>query len=127
MTNQTGEGNSPGMNAGPDPGYGETADFRLRLLQGAVDALIRRFPEGYWPPLSNLARLTEETGELARAVNLRAGAKRRKPSDPSEDIALEMGDVLFTLCILANQFSVDLDDAMAKTLDKVTQRDLHPL
>jgi NTP pyrophosphatase (non-canonical NTP hydrolase) len=96
----------------------------LRVWQAAVDDVIRRFPEGYWPPLANLARLTEEVGELARALNLAVGPKRRKASDEASDTAQEMGDVLFTLCVLANQLSVNLDDAMARTLAKVQARDL---
>lgn len=96
----------------------------VRAWQGAVDDLIRRFPEGYWPPLANLARLTEEVGELARAVNLAVGPKRRKATEEGAETAQEMGDVLFTLCVLANQLSVDLDDAMARTLAKVRARDL---
>lgn len=96
----------------------------LAALQQEVDRLIRRFPEGYWPPLANLARLTEETGELARAVNQTSGSKRRKPGEEPGDVPLEMGDVLFTLCVLANQFSVDLDEAIALTLEKVRSRDL---
>src|ERR1051325_7117390 len=34
-----------------------------------VDRYINQFKEGYFPPLSMLARLTEELGELARALS----------------------------------------------------------
>jgi NTP pyrophosphatase (non-canonical NTP hydrolase) len=40
----------------------------LAPLQQEVDAWISQFEEGYFPPLAMLARLTEETGELARAL-----------------------------------------------------------
>ncbi len=36
---------------------------------------------GYWPPLSMLARLMEETGELAREMNHAYGTKKRKPEE----------------------------------------------
>ena len=39
-------------------------------LQQTIDAWIGQFEEGYWPPLANLARLTEEVGELARDERL---------------------------------------------------------
>ncbi len=34
---------------------------------------------GTWPPLANLARLSEEVGELARVLNARFGPKTPKP------------------------------------------------
>ena len=37
--------------------------------QRKVDEWISQFEEGYWPPLTNLARLIEEVGELARELN----------------------------------------------------------
>ena len=40
----------------------------LREAQAQVHAYISQFKEGYFPPLVNLARLTEEVGELARAL-----------------------------------------------------------
>ena len=36
-------------------------------IQKEVDDYISQFKEGYFPPLSMLARMTEELGELARA------------------------------------------------------------
>ena len=37
----------------------------LALAQQRVDAWISRFEEGYFHPLTNLARLSEEVGEVA--------------------------------------------------------------
>jgi len=91
--------------------------------QRAVDAWIGQFEEGYWPPLSNLARLTEEVGELARALNHRYGHKPVKPDEPAPDIALELGDVLFVLVALANEQEIDLDDAFRRVLEKYRVRD----
>lgn len=96
----------------------------LRTLQDETDALIGRFDEGYWPPLANLARLTEEVGELARAVSQATGPKRLKAGEAAGDVALEMGDVLFTLAVLANQLDVDLGAAAGAVLFKYRARDL---
>lgn len=98
--------------------------LELSGLQDQVDALIRRFDEGYWPPLANLARLAEELGELARAVNQATGQKRLKAGEAAADVALEIGDVLFTLAVLANQMNVDLDASAAAVLAKYRARDL---
>ena len=36
---------------------------------------------------------------------------------------MEMADVLFVLCCLANQTGVDLEQAFARAMDKKTRRD----
>lgn len=95
----------------------------LRDAQQAVDAWIGQFEEGYWPPLSNLARLVEEVGELARELNHRHGHKPKKPGEPEQDLALELADILFVLIALANQQDIDLDDAFRRTLAKYATRD----
>lgn len=78
----------------------------------------------YWPPLINLARLTEELGEVARAVNQRIGAKRIKAGEVAADLPEELGDLLFVLLVLANSMEVDLQAGYDATLAKVHRRDL---
>lgn len=95
----------------------------LRDAQKQVDAYISQYREGYFPPLVNLARLTEEVGELAREMNHRFGPKTKKPDEPEADVALELADVLFVLVVLANQLGVDLQDAMERTMTKYRVRD----
>ena len=94
----------------------------LRGAQQTVDEWIRA-NGGYWPPLANLARLVEEVGELARALNHRFGSKPRKSDEPEQDLPLELADVLFVLIVLANQQGIDLDDALRRTLAKYAVRD----
>ena len=95
----------------------------LAEAQGAVDAWVGQFREGYWPPLSNLARLVEEVGELARELNHRYGHKPKKPDEPEQDLALELGDILFVLLALANEQKIDMDDAFRRALEKYRGRD----
>jgi len=95
----------------------------LREAQQQVDAYISQFKEGYFPPLVNLARLAEEVGELARELNHRFGPKTKKADEPEGDIALELGDILFVLVVLANQLDIDLQQAMERTLSKYQVRD----
>ena len=97
--------------------------MELKEAQRRVDAWISRFEEGYWPPLVNLARLTEEVGELARELNHRYGDKLKKPEEGERELALEMADVLFVLLALANEQDIDLDDALERTLAKYESRD----
>ena len=97
--------------------------MELKEAQARVDAWIGQFEEGYWPPLSNLARLTEEVGELARLMNHRFGHKTKKDDEPDQDMALELADILFVLLVIANQQGIDLDDALRRTLEKYRVRD----
>jgi NTP pyrophosphatase (non-canonical NTP hydrolase) len=95
----------------------------LRDAQGQVDAWISQFEEGYWPPLSNLARLTEEVGELAREMNHRFGHKTKRADEPEQDLAIELADVLFVLLVIANEQGIDLEEALARVLEKYRTRD----
>lgn len=95
----------------------------LRDAQRAVDEWIGRFAEGYWPPLSNLARLIEEVGELARELNHRYGHKTKKPDEPERDLALELADILFVLIAIANEQKIDLQAAFEQVLEKYRTRD----
>lgn len=95
----------------------------IAQAQQAVDAYIGQFKEGYWPPLTNLARLVEEVGELARELNHRYGSKTKKPGEPEQDLALELADILFVLIAIANEQKVDLQEALQRVLAKYQVRD----
>jgi len=95
----------------------------LRDAQQTVDAWIGQYKEGYFPPLSNLARLTEEVGELAREINHRFGEKRKKPGEPEGSMAMELADILFVVICIANSQDIDLDAAFAAMMRKVSARD----
>lgn len=98
----------------------------LRALQTAVDDWITQWDEGYWPPLANLARLTEEVGELARLLNRAYGpkvAKDEPEADTREAIRDEIGDILFVVITLANDLDIDLGATLIETLEKYEVRD----
>ncbi len=95
----------------------------LSTIQHRVHAWISQYEEGYWDPLTNLARLSEEVGELAREVNHRFGRKTKKPDEAEGDLAMEMGDILFVLVCMANREGIDLQDAFDRMMEKVEKRD----
>ena len=95
----------------------------LRDAQARVDAWIGQFEEGYFHPLTNMARLTEEVGELAREVNHRFGQKTKKPEEPPGDLGMEMADILFVLICMANREKIDLQEAFDRMMEKVESRD----
>ncbi len=97
--------------------------MRIQEAQAEVDAWISQFEEGYWPPLTNLARLIEEVGELAREMNHRFGHKTKRPEEPEQDLAMELADVLFVVLVIANEQGIQLDEALERTLEKYRTRD----
>ncbi len=97
--------------------------MKIREAQAEVDAWISRFEDGYWPPLTNLARLIEEVGELAREMNHRFGHKTKKDDEPEQDLAMELADVLFVLLVIANEQGIQLDEALERVLEKYRTRD----
>jgi NTP pyrophosphatase (non-canonical NTP hydrolase) len=97
--------------------------MRIREAQDAVDAYVSQFKEGYWPPLSNLARLIEEVGELARELNHRYGHKPKKADEPEQDLAIELADIMFVIIAIANEQKIDLEEAFQRVLDKYQGRD----
>jgi len=95
----------------------------LTEAQQRVDAWISQYEEGYFHPLTNLARLAEEVGELAREVNHRFGQKTKKPGEPDGDLAMEMADIIFVLICMANREGIDLQEAFDRMMAKVESRD----
>ena len=91
--------------------------------QKAVDDWIKKYGVRYFNELTNMAQLTEEVGEVARIIARRYGEQSEKESDQSKDLGDELADVLFVVICLANQTGVDLEAALAKNLEKKTNRD----
>jgi NTP pyrophosphatase (non-canonical NTP hydrolase) len=95
----------------------------FREAQAAVDRWVSQFEQGYFPPLVNVARLAEEAGELAREVNHQFGPKQKKADEPPGSIGMELADIMFVVICIANSQQIDLDDAFARMMAKVTSRD----
>lgn len=97
--------------------------MNLEEAQKAVDQWIKAHG-GYFEPSVNLARLLEESGELASDLLRKSGYLKPAPgSEPNSDN--EFGDVLFVLCALANQHGVSLADALSESLARYNRRDQH--
>lgn len=97
--------------------------MEIKEMQLEVDNWISQFEEGYWSPLSMMARLSEEVGELAREINHQYGEKPKKQEEPIGDLALEMADILFILLCYANSLNIDLEDAFKRVMAKYRYRD----
>ena len=95
----------------------------LKDAQTRVDQWINTTGVRYFDPLTNMAMLSEEVGEVARVIARRYGEQSEKPSDKTKDLADELADVLWVVICLANQTGVDLTEAFRKNLEKKTARD----
>lgn len=95
----------------------------FKKIQQEVDDWTSQWQPQYWQPLEMLARVTEEVGELARELNHRFGAKRKKASEEEGDLGMEITDVIFALVCLANSQKIDLDESFNKMMGKYSTRD----
>lgn len=95
----------------------------MQDMQQEVDRYIGQFEEGYFSPLAMMARLSEETGELAREVNHSYGEKPKKKDEQANSMEQEMGDILFVLICFANSLHIDLDEAFDLVMEKFRSRD----
>jgi len=92
-------------------------------LQEEVDRWIKLHKAGYWKPHEMLARIVEETGELAREINHLFGPKKKKSTEELNDISNELGDIMFSLCCMANSLGISLEDSFKRAMEKCYTRD----
>ena len=109
----------------------------IKEYQQAVDQWIKQYGIRYFSPLTNMAILTEETGEVARIMARFAGEQSWSARDKEkfgineanegekgkELLADELSDVIWVVSCIANYYHIDLQDALNANLDKKTKRD----
>ncbi len=98
-------------------------DWTIGQTQERVDQWIQTLGVRYFHPLTNLAQLVEEVGEVARILSRTHGEQSAKPDEQMGDLADELADVLFVVICLANQSGIDLQQAIFANLAKKTNRD----
>ena len=99
------------------------AGIGLREAQLMVDRWITTTGVRYFSPLTNMAVLAEEVGEVARIMARRYGDQSFKPGEDPEALAGELADVLWVVMAIANQTGTALAEAFRATLAKKTARD----
>ena len=95
----------------------------LNDYQKQVDKAVQPYAKPYWDPLSQLAGMIEELGEVSRILNDKYGDKPYKPGEKRDKLENELGDLLFTIVCLANSENIDLDKAFSGTFNKINVRD----
>jgi NTP pyrophosphatase (non-canonical NTP hydrolase) len=79
-----------------------------------------------WSNYVQYIRLVEEVGELGEALTVHQGDRQSGSGESAladhADLDEEFGDILFTLFQLANQLSIDLDQAMDYTFQRYQEK-----
>lgn len=94
----------------------------LSQAQAQIDRWITTTGGGYFSPLTNMAVLAEEVGEVARIIARRYGDQRAKAGD-NDNLADELADVLWVTLAIANQTGVDITAAFRGNIAKKSARD----
>lgn len=97
-------------------------DITIREAQDMVDNWIKTIGVRYFSPLTNMAILAEETGEVARIMARLHGDQSFKEGE-TPNLADELADLLWVTIAIANQEGIDLTEALQRNLEKKTSRD----
>lgn len=97
-------------------------DITIREAQELVDNWIKTIGVRYFSPLTNMAILAEETGEVARIMARLHGDQSFKEGE-TPNLADELADLLWVTIAIANQEGIDLTEALQRNLEKKTSRD----
>lgn len=99
----------------------------IQEYQQLVDNWIQTTGVRYFSPLTNMAILAEEVGEVGRLMARIHGdqsfKKNEMPDDAGKALADELADVFWVLTCLANQNQINLEEAIRQNLDKKNSRD----
>lgn len=99
-----------------------TDEMTISRLQATVDRWITTVGVRYFSPLTNMAILTEEVGEVARIMARTHGDQSFKAGE-HPDLADELADILWVVTAIANQEGIDLTEAVVNNLHKKNVRD----
>ena len=95
----------------------------LQTYQQQIDDTVQQYAKPYWEPLSILARLSEEVGEVARILNAQYGDKPKKPGEEHDELGDELADVIYAVMCIANRENIVLDEHMRNAINKLLTRD----
>ncbi len=98
------------------------SDITIAQFQMLVDNWIKEYGVKYFSPLTNMAVLAEETGEVARIMARKYGDQSFKDGE-KQDLADELADLIWVATAIANQTGVNLTEAIKANIAKKTMRD----
>jgi len=94
--------------------------MKLKQLQTSVTEFCRE--NNLESPIEHkVLDLVSEVGEVAKEI-LKMTNYGRKPLKFQKELAPEIGDVLYSLIVVANHFEIDLEEALEMVLEKYKKR-----
>lgn len=100
----------------------DNCQITISQFQDIVDKWIKTYGVRYFSPLTNMAVLAEETGEIARIMARKYGDQSFKEGE-KQNLADELADLIWVATAIANQTGVNLTDAIRANIEKKTSRD----
>lgn len=94
----------------------------IRIYQSQVTEWVQRNFGDKATKFTAIVGLTEEVGELCRAVVKRSQGIRGTKEEWDAEIEKELGDIFIKLCDTAGHYGVDLQDAIETRWAAVKQR-----
>ena len=98
--------------------------MNFQKISELIDEFIRE-EGGYWDIPWLLAAITEEVGELARAIQIHSTIRKSDSNQNKKTLPLieeEVGDVLFAIICLTNFLNIDLESTVLNSLNKYKRR-----
>ena len=98
-------------------------DLTISNLQKEIDNWIINEGGGYWPPLSMLAAILEELGEVSREINIIEKIKPPKSDQIKGDLGMELADLVISIICTANYYKIDLTQKLIEKIKQIKIRD----
>lgn len=95
----------------------------LQAYQKRIDDTVQQYAKPYWGPLSQLAGISEEVGEVARILNHKYGDKPKKSDEAHNELGDELADIIYSVICLANSEGIELDKHLEHSMDRLVTRD----
>lgn len=80
---------------------------------------VKRYPKGVKSSLYLLAKLTEESGEVAKEMR-----KRIEGEVDLKDLKSELGDILWCITAIAEENNITLESIFQSNIEKLRERSL---
>ena len=93
---------------------------RAESIRQKYDELNAKDGHTKWSGLDYTAGLAGDVGDLMKHVMAKEG--KRRGGDVDARIAHELGDCLWSLLVIANQYGIDLEASFTGTMDELEER-----
>ena len=94
---------------------------RALEIRDKYDELNRNDGRDIWRGVDYVAGFVGDVGDLTKLIMAKEG-KRRVPENIDAKLQHELGDCLWSLLIISDQYGINLEQAFLATMDELQQR-----